>query len=493
MPRTYRIPLDLDAPRVAAALTGLAQAPGTVRLRRDGAARLGWDVPASVVLFDPRWTLSVEASGAREWTGTPPPAGLGFHGPLEIPGRLATLLAPRPAGDPAGRGGLPVVAGWIGYDAGSAALGGRHREPAPGLPPDAWIAAYDCALVLAPEGVELVVTDVPALFGDVRDRDQERVLRGHARLERARDLVLAAAQRPVRRVEHDPRAQVECFDADWHRRAVHTIHDHLRAGDSYQINLTGFTRLRTARSAWEVFETECARNPVGFAAYLNTGRHVVTSHSPELLLRARHGHALTAPIKGTAAAAPFAATQLRTSEKDRAEHVMIVDLSRNDLGRGARPGSVRVDALMRPLALRGLVHLVSEVSADLRSDAMRTVFADLFPGGSITGAPKRRSCAILRELERSGRGPYTGAIGFVDGTGGMDWNIAIRTALWHNGDAWFGCGGGIVLDSDPDREFEEAMLKAQSFLASARGCADPASHLLAGSSDPLLAPPDGVS
>lgn len=489
MPRSYRTPLDLDASGVAAALAGLAQMPGTVHLRRDRAATLGWELPASVVLFDPRWTLSVAATGDREWTGTPPPGGLATDPLLEIPGRLASLLEPSLAENDARRAALPVLAGWIGYDAGSAALGARHPEPAPGDPPDAWLAAYDCALVLSSGAAELVVTEVPALFGTVHAALDD----ARARLDHARDLVLATAQRPLPRVDHDPHAQVECFDATWHRRAVHTIHDHLRAGDSYQINLTGFTRLRTARSGWEVFESECARNPVGFAAYLNTGRHVVTSHSPELLLRTRHGRALTAPIKGTAAAAPGAASQLRASEKDRAEHVMIVDLCRNDLGRSARPGSVRVDALMRPLPLRGLVHLVSEVSAELGPAALRRVFADLFPGGSITGAPKRRSCAILRELESSGRGPYTGAIGFVDAIGNMDWNIAIRTALWHNGDAWFGCGGGIVLDSDPDREYEEAMLKAQSFLASARGCADPTSHLLAGASDPLIAPPDGVS
>lgn len=480
MSPTHHISLDLDVARVAAAL---ARSPGTVVLRRDPHAALGWNTPDQVILFDPRWTLSVRDAAHWQWTGAPLEDLRLLRDPLALPGALARRIGRRPTS------ALPLVAGWVGYDLGSAAQGARHGVSAPGDPPDLWLAAFDCALVCTGAQVELVIQDASAVCAEACDP--------RTREERARELLRAAAavQRPI--ADADPSAEVVAFDRHWHRRAVLGAQAHLRAGNSYQVNLTGFVRLRTGRSAWEVFDTECARNPVGFAAYVNTGTHEVSSHSPELLLRVREGRALTAPIKGTAVAAPGAARGLSASEKDRAEHIMIVDLCRNDLGRLARPGSVRVEQLMQPLALRGLVHLVSEISAEFGRDRIEQIFADLFPGGSITGAPKRRSCEILRDLERSCRGPYTGAIGFLDGAGGMDWNIAIRTALWHNGRAWFGCGGGIVLDSDPDREYEEAMLKAQSYLDSARGNparerAASSSPFLSGAHDTVVAPADGA-
>lgn len=453
-----RLPLP---PELLRALPALAQRPGTVVLRRDERALLGWPVRGTVLLFDPLWSVTAR-NGGWECSGSPP------SGILESSDAFgfASALARRLRRHPCGPLGVPLVAGWIGFEAGTAALGARHPVPSPGSPPDAWLGAYDCAVVAASGAVELVVRRLDPCVGH----------RAHDLAERAEEAMAtlrSAADRAPAGITLDPDARVEALDRHWHRAAVRAVHDHLRAGDTYQVNLTGFVRVRTQRSAWSVFDTECAVNPVGYAAYVHMGEHTITSHSPELLLHQRAGRALTAPIKGTIAAAPGAEHGLGTSAKDRAEHVMIVDLCRNDLGRSARTGSVRVTALMRPLLLRGLVHLISEVSARPRPGAVDRVLADLFPGGSVTGAPKRRSCALVRVIERCGRGPYTGSIGVIDGRGAMDWNIAIRTALWHNGDAWFGCGGGIVLDSDPDREYDEAMLKAQSFLASARGSAAP--------------------
>jgi len=122
--------------------------------------------------------------------------------------------------------------------------------------------------------------------------------------------------------------------------------------------------------------------------------------------------------------------------------------------------------LMATLRARGLIHLVSDVHARLVPSRGHELLGALFPGGSITGAPKRRACEIIAAVETAARGPYTGAIGAVAPNGDMDWSIAIRTAVWQDGAVHFGTGGGIVLDSDPDREYEEARLKARSFFAS---------------------------
>jgi len=259
-------------------------------------------------------------------------------------------------------------------------------------------------------------------------------------------------------------ADPELPDPGWHRDAVARIHRWLRAGDAYQINLTGFASARTTRDPWTVFRAERDRNPVPFAAYLRAETYTLTSHSPELLLRQRGRAVETAPIKGTAPTGDEAA--LLASAKDRAEHVMIVDLARNDLGRSCTYGSVHVRPLLQPLPVRGISHLVSRVHGTLRPGADAALWTDLFPGGSITGAPKRRAMEIITELERGRRGPYTGAVGYVDATGAADWNIAIRTAVWQNDSVHFGTGGGIVIDSDPDREYEEMRWKAASFLDS---------------------------
>jgi anthranilate/para-aminobenzoate synthase component I len=159
---------------------------------------------------------------------------------------------------------------------------------------------------------------------------------------------------------------------------------------------------------------------------------------------------------------------------------MIVDLCRNDLGRHARYGSVRVEDFAATLRMRNVVHLISRISARLDENRADRVLADLFPAGSITGAPKRRTAQIIGEIEPEIRGPYTGSLGYADLHGNSDWNIAIRTAVWQDRRVHFGCGGGIVLDSDPDLEYEEARWKASSFFDSLRAVISPSS------SEPVL-------
>jgi len=406
-----------------------------------------------VLLFAPRWIVRLEQSGHLHRIGTPPP-----HLPLD--GNPADWPARWIASLPRARRDRPIfcgIAGHLSYELGTLGWHVAAARPARVATPMLWLAAYDRALVLA-DGVRprLVVARLEGLVED--PRPLERIW------ESAREELLSAdiaaqaspARRPV---------EIESLDPVWHRRSVERIHRYLRAGDVYQINLTGQVLAHSDLDPFEVYEHECARNPAPYAAFAQLGDLSIASHSPERLLRLRGSRATSSPIKGTAAAGD---DTLHASVKDRAEHVMIVDLVRNDLGRSAVTGSVRVASLMHAMRLRGLEHLVSDVEATVRGRAREHILGDLFPGGSITGAPKRRAIEIIAELESCRRGVYTGSIGYADRAGNADWNIAIRTAVWQNGRVAFGCGGGIVLDSDPDREYAEALLKARSFLESLR-------------------------
>jgi anthranilate/para-aminobenzoate synthase component I len=178
----------------------------------------------------------------------------------------------------------------------------------------------------------------------------------------------------------------------------------------------------------------------------------------------RDGVARSAPIKGTA---PLGMTaELAASAKDRAEHVMIVDLVRNDLGRVARPGGVRVARLFDALPTPYVEHLVSEVVADLREDATPAdLLRAVFPGGSVTGCPKVRAMEVIRDLEPVGRGPAYGSVVALGADGSLEASVAIRTAWATAGEARYWCGGAVVWDSDPEAERAEAWAKAAPFLA----------------------------
>lgn len=215
--------------------------------------------------------------------------------------------------------------------------------------------------------------------------------------------------------------------------------------------------------------------PAPYSALLCAGGRVIASSSPELFLQIDGREALTRPIKGTraraadAAADAAAARELGRSAKDRAELIMITDLERNDLGQVCDYGTVEVRELLKLERFAQVHHLVSTVSGRLRPDvdpidALRACF----PGGSITGAPKKRAREIIAELEPAPRGPYTGAIGYFTFDGRAAFNIAIRTAILDaNGLAHFHSGAGIVADSDPRQEWDETLWKAAGILHAA--------------------------
>lgn len=215
-----------------------------------------------------------------------------------------------------------------------------------------------------------------------------------------------------------------------------------------------------------------AESPAAFGAYLGPDlfdrQHALCCISPESFLRVRGGEVTTRPIKGTRPrGVENAARDLASSEKERAELNMIVDVERNDLGRVCEYGSVRVDTPGEIETLPTLLHRTASVSGRLRRG---TTFGELmeatFPGGSITGAPKLRAIEIINELETFERGPYCGAIGWLGRDGNLDLNVAIRTALCDPEQrlAHYFAGAGIVADSNPEREFEETLLKAAPFL-----------------------------
>jgi para-aminobenzoate synthetase component 1 len=242
--------------------------------------------------------------------------------------------------------------------------------------------------------------------------------------------------------------------------------DYIDAGDCYQANLTREFHAPCSGDPWTFYRHLHDTNPAPMGAYLEYPFGAVLSSSPERLLVVEGREALTRPIKGTRrrradpAEDAAAAAELLASAKDRAENVMIVDLLRNDLGKVCETGSVHVRGLCELESFATVHHLVSTVTGRLAAgrDALDALAA-CFPGGSITGAPKRRAMEIIDELEPHRREVYCGAIGYLAPGGRMDMNIPIRTTLVARGELRFYAGGGIVADSTPGDEFDETETK----------------------------------
>ncbi|HEY2867813.1 MAG TPA: aminodeoxychorismate synthase component I [Pyrinomonadaceae bacterium] len=260
--------------------------------------------------------------------------------------------------------------------------------------------------------------------------------------------------------------------------AIERIKEHIRRGDTYQTNLTQkiMVEARDGSGPAEVFCRLRQKNPSPFSAYIERPGSTVVSASPERFFRVEGRKIEASPIKGTRPRGKTAAEdaalrrELLTSEKDRAENTMIVDLMRNDLGRVCEYGSVAVRELCELQELPTLLHLVSTVEGTLRENVRPSdILRALFPCGSITGAPKIRTMQIIDELEPDSRGLSMGAIGIYipEGLGipsVLDLSVAIRTMVFRDGVATFNVGGGIVIDSDPAAEYDESLLKATALL-----------------------------
>jgi len=357
---------------------------------------------------------------------------------------------------------LPFTGGWLVYL--SYELAGEV-EPRLRLPPSrdpviavalrtpaAWIRdrASGQAWLIAEPGHEALL-----------DEFETRV-RGLRPSQAAQDAVVAVS-------EDDP----EIFLA-----AVRRALDYIAAGDVYQCNLSRGWQSGPALQAdpVRVYRQLRTANPSPFAALLRYGDFALLSSSPERLVSIHGNTVSTRPIAGTR---PRGATperdaalvrSLLANEKERAEHVMLIDLERNDLGRVCAGGSVRVDEYMSVETYAHVHHIVSNVSGRLRADASPiAVIRALFPGGTITGCPKVRCMEIIAELEGIGRGAYTGSIGYLNRDGSCDFNILIRTITARGGVFRFRAGAGIVADSNPAQELAETRAKAEGLVRALAG------------------------
>jgi anthranilate/para-aminobenzoate synthase component I len=371
------------------------------------------------------------ADAASWWRALPPP--------------------PNRAGESAAHGlRVPEWVGFVSYDAGVRVDAAATVDPAATArttTPLLWFGRYDAVLIYdAVERRWLVAAETDA----AADALAARVKTGGA-----------APQASV--------GPATASDAPSHLRAIHEALEHIAAGDIYQINLARRWTATFAGEPLALAEAMAAASPVPLGFYLATEPWALVVRTMETFFDWRRGRIVTRPIKGTIASSPQTAEAqadaLRTNEKERAEHVMIVDLMRNDLGRVAKAGTVRVDEIMGVEPYARLSHLVSTISADTGDGVtLVEIFRALFPPGSVTGTPKTRAVELIGELEPHPRGAYTGAVGFVDRDGDATFAVAIRAAEIANGRATYFAGGGIVEASDPSLEVAETELKARVFV-----------------------------
>jgi para-aminobenzoate synthetase component 1 len=264
-----------------------------------------------------------------------------------------------------------------------------------------------------------------------------------------------------------------------YEKKIAEIKEYLQRGETYQVNFSQRFRVPCTLDSWQIYKRLSAKNPAPFSCYFDFDDFQIISSSPELLLRKKGSQVETWPIKGTVSKGAnekedeFQIAALLASEKNQAELSMIVDLERNDLGKVCQIGSVKVESHREIQKLSHVIHTISRISGKLVSNKdFFDIFRALFPGGSITGCPKKRTMEIIDRLEDFRRGIYTGSAGFISFSGDSDMNILIRTMLKkrsNNSSAdmlYFQAGGGIVIDSDAKSEYEESLKKVEGLRAS---------------------------
>ncbi|MCK5394615.1 MAG: chorismate-binding protein, partial [Gammaproteobacteria bacterium] len=256
-------------------------------------------------------------------------------------------------------------------------------------------------------------------------------------------------------------------------KQVARIKKYIHDGDIFQANLSRPWQVDIELSVADVdiFKHLSKSNPGSFAALIKIDKVAVISSSPERLVRSKNNRVETRPIAGTRPrssedkADAALAEELLAHPKEQAEHIMLIDLERNDLGRICIPGSMKVNELMTLESYQHVHHIVSNVQGEIRDDVTPAdIIRAVFPGGTITGCPKVRCMEILAEMEKESRGAYTGSVGYINRDGSLDFNILIRTMVREGNSITFRAGGGIVADSDPQHELEETRAKAKGLL-----------------------------
>lgn len=455
------------------ALEAASRRGGVVPLVREVPADLVTPVGAYLALAAqaPRAFLLESAesgvtTGRWSFLGWEPVESIALGGDESDPlGRLRGVLARyRPAEVP---GVPPFAGGLVGrfdYEA------ARWFEPVGGRDESAGRAQFDLyETVVALDHLRrraLVVVNVDPS----RSSLEREVRRARERAESIAGTLLSPRIPPGEpAVPGPPHAIVPRMRREEFLAGVDRLKEHIRAGDIFQAVLSQrFTRPLSA-SPFSVYRALRRINPSPYLFFLKEEGRALAGSSPEMLVRCTGGRVETHPIAGTRPRGEDPArdealeAELRADPKENAEHLMLVDLGRNDLGRVALPGSVRVERYASVERYSHVMHLVSRVEARLAPgrDALDALAA-AFPAGTVSGAPKVRAMQLLGELEPAPRGPYAGAVGYVDFHGNLDSCIAIRTLVAEGGRAWVQAGAGIVADSVPEREYDETVAKARA-------------------------------
>ncbi|WP_448379780.1 anthranilate synthase component I [Gloeomargarita sp.] len=415
--------------------------------------RLAWEAPLAALLESPPGSggrYSLCAAGSR-WV-TPPLA--------ELLPWMRQHLVPQPDDAANAQQGLPFSGGWWGWLAYEAVWAWERLPP---LTPDP--LPFPVALWFQPD------------WCAIADHPQDRLFLGasnHNLLQQLIPKLHHPAPEPCPAPAPLAPVQWQLSPQEYQQR-VQQVQKHIQAGDIFQANLSVRFGVPTAIHPWRVYQNLTRLNPSPFACYWQTPWGQVVSCSPERLVFVEDKYIETRPIAGTRPRGPTPqadqrlAQELRQHPKEQAEHIMLVDLERNDLGRVCRWGSVQVPELLTLEFYSHVMHLVSRITGTLRPECTPTdVLKAVFPGGTITGCPKVRCMEILHTLEPQPRNLFYGSCGYWSRHGRMDWNILIRTLLFPKGAgiAWGQVGAGIVSDSDPEREWWETQHKAQAqFLA----------------------------
>jgi para-aminobenzoate synthetase component 1 len=388
--------------------------------------------------------------------------------PLEILDRILAHHEPfLPAHFPGG------AIGFLGYDFGHELLGLPRRDMSPASPlPDIQFRCHRCHLLLdhatgrAEAHLLGIGRSIAEAAGDLR-RTRERL---------RRLLRTAAPGIPAACVTRAPCSPPRLLlDQPAYLKKIRRIRHYIRHGHVYQVNFSHAFEMEWDEPGLRILERLFAINPVPFGAWVPYPGGEIVSLSPECFLRREGDRILTRPIKGTRPRGgdPLEdrrlAQDLLTNPKDGAELAMIVDLERNDLGRICKTGTVRVVRHRELETYSTLHHTASTVEGRLAVPRLSEILAATFPGGSITGVPKRRCVEIIAELEDGEREIYTGAMGIARFGGDFTFNLAIRTLIREGTTARFRMGGGIVYDSDPEAEYQETLHKAQAFYLAAGG------------------------
>ncbi len=346
--------------------------------------------------------------------------------------------------------------GYLGYDV------CRHTEELPDLTrrdtdlPLAALDLYDTVVVFHDEGAIVEAIGHPGENRPAEERAESLAERigGVEPLDREPDVTA--------------KYRGSNFTEETYREAVEKVKDEIREGETFQANISQRYRFTSDADAIDVYRALRRSNPAPYMGLWSDGDHALISSSPELLLEKEDDVLRTRPIAGTR---PRGAGEdedtayrrdLEASEKERAEHSILVDLERNDLGKVAEHGTVEVTEFMETVPYPSVHHLESTVEARADVDSAVSALEAVFPGGTVTGAPKPRTLEIIEDVEPTRRGPYTGSMGYLSWNGDAVFNILIRTFVKERRSLYLQVGGGVVHDSDPEREYQETLHKAKA-------------------------------